>query len=394
MIKSINSSLVKEYKKWYIDWTFWLLFLVLNMSGNLGFGIIFNDKFFVISTFVITSLYLIKNRGYTYQFAIFLLAFTIITLFPGIYESGKFAFSSTIHITMKVAIGVNTILILKKSFIPYYIGTITAFAIISLICFTLNSIGYVVPYIPVIETSMDEGYIFRVSSVFYTQLFNPLAGELTLRNCGPFWEPGAYQGFLNLALTILILTYPDRNKWFYIVAGILITTIITTYSTGGYIVLFANIALLLSFEKKLDPVFKALILALCLFFAYNIYYTTDFLHEKVDGDTGRLGFSLNDFGNGLYFLFGYGYSSASFTESTLNTASGLINLIKYSGFCGFILYNITLFAIKPNPKRFIWGIIICLILMNEPFLTAGSFWWSVPFIWQYMESINPQLIER
>ena len=364
------------------------------MSGNLGFGIIFNDKFFVISTFVITSLYLIKNRGYTYQFAIFLLAFTIITLFPGIYESGKFAFSSTIHITMKVAIGVNTILILKKSFIPYYIGTITAFAIISLICFTLNSIGYVVPYIPVIETSMDEGYIFRVSSVFYTQLFNPLAGELTLRNCGPFWEPGAYQGFLNLALTILILTYPDRNKWFYIVAGILITTIITTYSTGGYIVLFANIALLLSFEKKLDPVFKALILALCLFFAYNIYYTTDFLHEKVDGDTGRLGFSLNDFGNGLYFLFGYGYSSASFTESTLNTASGLINLIKYSGFCGFILYNITLFGIKPNPKRFIWGIIICLILMNEPFLTAGSFWWSVPFIWQYMESINPQLIER
>lgn len=106
--------MVKEYKKWYIDWTFWLLFLVLNMSGNLGFGIIFNDKFFVISTFVITSLYLIKNRGYTYQFAIFLLAFTIITLFPGIYESGKFAFSSTIHITMKVAIGVNTILILKN----------------------------------------------------------------------------------------------------------------------------------------------------------------------------------------------------------------------------------------------------------------------------------------
>lgn len=380
--------------KWYMDWKFWLLFLVINMSGNLAFGMLFNDKIIVIGLFILTTFYTLNKRVYSPKPAIFLIIFAIITLCSGIYESDKFAFSSTFHIIMKVAIGINTIIILKTYFIPYYVGTITAFAFISLICFSLNAIGYIIPYIPVVETSIDGGYVFRVSSVFYTQLFNPLAGELTLRNCGPFWEPGAFQGFLNLALAILILTYQNRNKWFYIITGTFIVAIITTYSTGGYIVLFANIALLLTLERRLDSVFKILIFAIFLFAAYHIYFTTDFLHDKVDGDTGRLGFSSNDFGNGLHFLFGYGYSSASYTESTLKTASGLIGLIKYSGICGLFLYLITLFGIKPNAYRYIWGLIICLILMNEPFLTAGPFWWLVPFIWQYMEAINPQLIER
>lgn len=380
--------------RWHLDWKFWLLFLVINMSGNLGFGILFNDKTFVISVFLLTTLYNLREKSYSFHYAIFIILFAIITLCSGFYESAGFAFTSTFHIIMKVTIGINTIIILKKTFIPYYIWTITALAIISLVCFTLNAVGYVIPYLPVVETSIDQGYIYRVSSIFYTQLFNPLAGELTLRNCGPFWEPGAYQGFLNLALSLIILTVTNRTKWFYLVVGILVISIITTYSTGGYVVLFVNIILLLTLEKRIDPIFKIFILLLFFLCASHIYYSTDFLHDKIDGDTGRLGVTSNDFGTGLHFLLGYGYSSASFTESTLNTASGIIGLIKYSGICGFALYIITLFGIYPNPYRYAWGAIICIILMNEPFLTAGSFWWGVPFLWHQITTINPKYITR
>lgn len=53
------------------------------------------------------------------------------------------------------------------------------------------------------------------------------------RNQGIFWEPGAYQVFLNLGIFLMLFTRDKLPKWGLIV---LTGTVITTMSTSGYMV--------------------------------------------------------------------------------------------------------------------------------------------------------------
>ena len=73
-------------------------------------------------------------------------------------------------------------------------------------------------------------------------------GNIIQRNCGPFWEAGAFQGFLILALLFLLHNVKNdeldirelkaaRNKFV-----LFCITILTTKSTTGYILLMAVVA--------------------------------------------------------------------------------------------------------------------------------------------------------
>lgn len=355
------------------------------MTGNLGFGLLFNERLAIILIFIITAGVLFYQQLYDNKFIIFFTTFSIITFFSGIYESSTFSYTSTFHILMKVFIGGGIILIVRESFLNYYIKIILFFAVISLICFSLNSFGIIIPYISVENTQLDGGNIFRVSSLVYTQLYNiNSGGGLSLRNCGPFWEPGAYQGFLNLALALMAISIVKRDKDFYIVYTLLTSCVITTLSTGGYIVLFLNLLLLLITDDTVRTSTKYLILSALVPICLVVFFSIDFLYDKLSTNQNRLGVSTNDMGEGLNLLFGYGYAADSFKGSSLKTASGLLNLVRYSGVCGFLLYVGALIGKVYNIRRFIWALLMCLILMNEPFLTAGPFWWGIPFILDYL----------
>lgn len=78
--------------------------------------------------------------------------------------------------------------------------------------------------------------IVEGQSAVYRNMFiylYPLAGDY--RNTGIFWEPGAFQVFLNIALIYLLFNQNNKNIMFGI--SILISTILSTKSTQGYIVL-------------------------------------------------------------------------------------------------------------------------------------------------------------
>ena len=68
------------------------------------------------------------------------------------------------------------------------------------------------------------------------------------RNFGVFWEPGAYQVFLNLALLFALSESNMSNKSKTVTAVICIVAIGTTYSTTGYFVCL--LVLLLSFLEQ------------------------------------------------------------------------------------------------------------------------------------------------
>ncbi len=53
------------------------------------------------------------------------------------------------------------------------------------------------------------------------------------RNCGPFWEPGMFAFFINIALFFELFFLKHSHKLFTLI--VLIGTLISTFSTGGYI---------------------------------------------------------------------------------------------------------------------------------------------------------------
>ena len=284
-----------------------------------------------------------------------------------------------------MTIGLLVLFVLNKKILAYYSDIIYFFCIISLICFAYNHIWGVLPYISLGER-MDGGSGFRVTSIIYTQLYNLNSQGLTFRNCGPFWEPGAFQGFVNLAITIELLSDKVRDKIWSFRMLIFVITVITTYSTGGYIVLALNFFYYLSTNKDLAMLNKIMLIGLFFMIALIVFLKTDFLYNKIVNDRGRLGTSSSDlFSNNILFtLFGYGFAEESIVQSDIKSASSVFNLFRYAGLIGVLLYYLPLIGVQISLKRLFYALVIFLIMMNEPFITSGVFWWSIPLLFPYI----------
>ena len=118
-------------------------------------------------------------------------------------------------------------------FAKLYINILYIICLISLPCFLIAV------FKPELAMSLcQSGYNWQVPvgySFFYTWGWN---GTIFQRNSGVFWEPGAFQGFIMLAMLMLLYrvdktTVQNRKLKFLM----FILTLLTTQSTTGYILL-------------------------------------------------------------------------------------------------------------------------------------------------------------
>ena len=125
-----------------------------------------------------------------------------------------------------------TIYVDRESFINAFINSITIIALISIVGWFFTDI--------LIKSGL--GIHLKKYMDYQTFLAFNIIKTAPNRNCGAFWEPGMFQGFLNFAL-LLLLTRNNLRKIDYGRIAIIITAIITTYSTTGYFVLLCIIVL-------------------------------------------------------------------------------------------------------------------------------------------------------
>ncbi len=119
-----------------------------------------------------------------------------------------------------------------------------------------------------------------------------------LRNSGPFWEPGAFSVFLNIALIFNILV---KNKLIDKKNVLFIITIITTLSTAGFLALFV---IVVSVYFLLNPSLKKVILLLPMIALFTVLVINlPFLLPKIENNiiiadnnnTSRFGSALSDY---------------------------------------------------------------------------------------------------
>ena len=186
------------------------------------------------------------------------------------------------------------------------------------------------------------------------------------RNSGAFWEPGGFAAFLNLSLALHLI----QNKFvFDRHARIVMLTLMTTFSTTGYVVFFILLIFAMSNRMlgNITPAILAirlfLITAIGLLFVY-LFYAVPIFRDKIDTQIsaqqiliGDIDFdnpnfsSLGRFGSMIVDLrsiqdrplFGRGYSDSEFKAQfeNYNFTNGLTSFIGHFGLVGlaWLLYS-------------------------------------------------------
>ena len=168
---------------------------------------------------------------------------------------------------------------LGREFRYLYLKAMVFFSVVSLVCYFLDYIGITldIPYF--YESSINEYHGIFIWNVRYNEMFNSGFG----RNCGPFWEPGAYAGYL---LLILVLYFEDM-KYLWIKYKkeciILLIALVSTFSTQGYVCAFLIfICKILSIATKRNILILGFVLLTGSLISLYIYESSFFLKDKIE----------------------------------------------------------------------------------------------------------------
>ena len=222
------------------------------------------------------------------------------------------------------------------------------------------------------------------------------------RNSSMLWEPGAFQGIINLALFLMParLLWQRRNRFKLLV---LLLALISTFSTTGYLVLFLVALYKLGSEVMGRFVRLSGLAALTLAAGFTIS-EADFLGEKVvqqfiDAQSyegfmpDRFGAFLFDlqyiekspiFGNGLIEETRYA-DHPQLQGLTLGHGNGLSNFLASFGFAGLLIYLAGILRSgfgRPGSSigpRITLALVVAALSFGEQFLNTPLFL-GLPFL--------------
>lgn len=209
----------------------------------------------------------------------------------------------------------------------------------------------------------------------------------TTRNSGIFWEPGAFQCFINLALIFEL--FGERKSKFNII--LFIITILTTQSTSGYIImainlLYSMLTLKVKFKSKINIILLSIFIVTVVSYLANSKIITD---KFQDGNTSY-NLRTNDLIGSIniiskYPLTGVGYvSQLRIFEENVNyiekNSNGLLifimefGLIIFSVYTVFLYYGIKNKIIYRSRYDIIFFILMLFIMFNsEPIVLYPLF---------------------
>ena len=106
-----------------------------------------------------------------------------------------------------------------------------------------------------------------------------------VRNCGPFWEAGAFGGYLIIALlfnTVRQRNFVNRTNMIFLLA------VLTTQSTTTYLALFLLLLFIYLIFQKISINIKILIVTVLVVGSLVAYTSLDILQAKIQMEAGNL----------------------------------------------------------------------------------------------------------
>lgn len=259
----------------------YLLIYIFILYTGYAISWVVDDIFTSIVFLIILLIFLFNKLRFDPIIFYTLAVWALINLVSSFVNTNQnFSFITFIGTTLRIVMPYLILKIVGKSFFDKTIKFAYYLSLISLIIFSIqliipNLFYSIAPYINFVtqnEQKENGGWFF------FVYMFNAWAPD---RNSGFAWEPGGFSAIITILLTIHLV----RNRFkFDKVALIFILSVLSTFSTSGYIALFL-IFIAYSFYKKslllLNPFY--LIFFIGFIYASITFYTnSDFMENKIE----------------------------------------------------------------------------------------------------------------
>lgn len=363
------------------------------ISGNPAVFILNREVVYIVSFLIFFSFWL-KKPLYIHKESIYLFCFFIILLFIHLISFGSIVLMSSIGFLLKLGIAFLTVRLIPD-FFEKYINILFYLAVISLAFYIPTLLGI----------NMEGVFSFLKlplanSDISHIGIHNFQQSSET-RNSGLFWEPGAFAGYLVLALYFIVIGTAGRVKKWKIIT--LIIALLTTQSTTGYLAGF----ILLVFwpirsghmkQSYMRIVISIFVLGGIVLIAFIVFHEFSFLGEKIAQQIENAliagkGYQITRFGNFIYDLQfiaqrpfgGWGanpetrfYLDSELAEFISGQGNGLTGFAVKFGLIALIIYFTYLyrglrFTTQSSISASMGCILISLLLMGEQFLNFPIF---------------------
>ncbi|MEK5398940.1 hypothetical protein [Paenibacillus sp. FSL K6-2859] len=385
--QSINEIEFKEKRSSYII-IFLLIYITSSYFATIS-GLVSGTICIVGLIFISILSVILNNRNFKENFNLksyLLLLLLIIVSLVSSFIYGDGIYNHIIILSAVISGYLVTLAYSFERFINVYLKIMYFISVFSIIVYLIVSfVPSILNFTPVI------GY--RVGVEVHNLFFSvALPGAEFNRNYGLFWEPGAFQVYLNLALIFELFTKKTVRKRY--VVGFIIA-IITTFSTTGYIVLVPILLAYLINNGRINMNYKKtykyfLVISLLSFLVLE-FMPEEYIRlifgklEGVFSEGGSTNFSTTVRVNAIVFpfyefirspLIGVGYrqylamaAEKIFTMPTFTPINwfALFGLLWGVSCNYYYLRNIMHFK-SGNISRCLIAIALLLVIMSEDFI--------------------------
>ena len=304
-----------------------------------------------------------------------------------------------------IALSIN-----RKKFLRVFVSFVSFVCIIAILT---ELIAYIAPSIfgvfPIVSNSVGHQFrVFLIGSIEISELNNTL-----IRSNGIFWEPGAFAIYIIIALVFELFFFETINYKRVLTE---IIGLFLTFSTTGYICLFALLFVFLLFKRSNQTAYKwykPIIVATLLMSFGFIVFSSELLKEEVFGKiilkNSSAGSRFSSFFNGLaisfkYPLLGIGDKSSDIMKeylSTINTwySNGGVNInntitgymASYGIPFGSLLMLGNFLSLRQRNDNKLLFVFLCLIIMLA--YCGERFFSFLPFALMFFGFKNDRLKE-
>jgi hypothetical protein len=235
------------------------VYLLIFVSGSQVFMARPDTLLILVFLFILCAWLLFSDRKINNGFALYLIVIASLLLVMHLYTDGSLSRSTVISVPMKLTLAYLILRLVGDNFAETYIKVVGFLAAVSLFGYftdTYRLFDGVIRHLPNLGASGYEG-------IFYVYRFRDHIG----RNNSIFFEPGAYQIFLNTALFMLFFVktnFSVRRRWLYIF--VLGAALLSTFSATGYVMLAATLGLVLIKSKLISAQLKLALAGVVLVF--------------------------------------------------------------------------------------------------------------------------------
>lgn len=251
-------------------------FIMVLFIGFSGVPYLVSPKLNILQMIILIPIFILRKRTLNKSFLFLFIILFSVTLLQGL-KFDFFPIMTNIGLYMLVLSAYLTVKILDNNFVKYYINVMYYISLISLPIFFsilfIPAIGSFLVYniVPLFKT-LDFAHSVHESIIIYN-----LTHIDIFRNSGPFWEPGAYAGYLLLAFMLNTVRYKKLSERKNIVLAF---TIFTTFSTTAYLALFLFL-FFLYFKLIKNIILKIVAASLMIFITFFAITSLDFIGGKI-----------------------------------------------------------------------------------------------------------------